>query len=79
MKKRKLMTKHRVVWIPGFDHAGIATQVVVEKKLWAERKQTRHDLGKQRFIDEILKWKNEYFSLFHSCISPSLRNWILRV
>uniref|UniRef100_A0A8C5QQ96 Valine--tRNA ligase n=1 Tax=Leptobrachium leishanense TaxID=445787 RepID=A0A8C5QQ96_9ANUR len=47
------------LWNPGCDHAGIATQVVVEKKLWRERQKTRHDLGRSQFIDEIWKWKGE--------------------
>ncbi|XP_050543187.1 valine--tRNA ligase-like isoform X1 [Daktulosphaira vitifoliae] len=48
-----------VVWVPGTDHAGIATQVVVEKKLHAEKKVSRHDLGRDAFNNEIMKWKNE--------------------
>ncbi|VDM60684.1 unnamed protein product [Angiostrongylus costaricensis] len=44
---------------PGCDHAGIATQVVVEKKLQRERGLSRHDLGRDRFIEEVWKWKNE--------------------
>ena len=51
------MNGFRVFWIPGFDHAGIATQVVVEKKLWNEQKKTRHDLGKEKFISEVFNWK----------------------
>ncbi|XP_060570722.1 valine--tRNA ligase-like [Ruditapes philippinarum] len=47
------------LWNPGCDHAGIATQVVVEKKLWKERKLTRHDLGREQFVNEVWKWKNE--------------------
>lgn len=39
------------------DHAGIATQVVVEKKLWKERGLTRHDIGREAFEEEVLKWK----------------------
>ncbi|KAL3869903.1 hypothetical protein ACJMK2_042527 [Sinanodonta woodiana] len=48
-----------VLWNPGCDHAGIATQVVVEKKLWKERKLTRHDLGREEFVKEVWKWKEE--------------------
>ncbi|KAK3579108.1 hypothetical protein CHS0354_022128 [Potamilus streckersoni] len=48
-----------VLWNPGCDHAGIATQVVVEKKLWKERKLTRHDLGREEFVNEVWKWKEE--------------------
>ena len=55
----KLMNNNRVVWVPGFDHAGIATQVVVEKKLWNERKLTRHEIGKEKFIEEVFEWKEE--------------------
>ncbi|XP_067129943.1 valine--tRNA ligase [Centruroides vittatus] len=47
------------LWNPGCDHAGIATQVVVEKKVWREQKKTRHDLGRENFIEEIWKWKKE--------------------
>lgn len=47
------------LWVPGCDHAGIATQVVVEKKLWREEKLTRHDVGREKFVDKVWKWKNE--------------------
>lgn len=47
------------LWNPGCDHAGIATQIVVEKKLWREQHKTRHDLGRDMFIEEVWKWKNE--------------------
>ena len=40
------MRGDEVVWVPGTDHAGIATQVIVEKALWAEEKRTRHELGR---------------------------------
>lgn len=41
------------------DHAGIATQVVVEKKLWQDQKLTRHDIGRTKFVEEIWRWKEE--------------------
>lgn len=53
------MKGRTTLWVPGCDHAGIATQVVVEKKLWREHKQTRHDLGREKFIDKIWQWRNE--------------------
>ncbi|XP_059352638.1 valine--tRNA ligase-like isoform X2 [Daphnia carinata] len=53
------MTGKTALWVPGCDHAGIATQVVVEKKLWREEKVTRHDLGRDKFIDKVWEWKNE--------------------
>ncbi|XP_074583201.1 valine--tRNA ligase, mitochondrial 1 [Curcuma longa] len=54
------MSGYNVLWVPGMDHAGIATQVVVEKKLMRECKLTRHDFGRERFVSEVWKWKNEY-------------------
>ena len=49
----------KVLWVPGTDHAGIATQNVVEKALAAEGK-SRHDLGRERFIERVWEWKEEY-------------------
>jgi valyl-tRNA synthetase len=46
-------------WFPGMDHAGIATQNVVEKHLAREDK-TRHDLGREKFVDRVWEWKEEY-------------------
>lgn len=53
------MRGRTTLWVPGADHAGIATQVVVEKKLQREQNKTRHDLGRDKFIEEVWKWKNE--------------------
>ena len=53
------MKGETVLWVPGCDHAGIATQVVVEKKLMREQKLSRHDLGREKFLDEVWKWKHE--------------------
>jgi valyl-tRNA synthetase len=47
------MKGDRTVWIPGLDHAAIATQNVVEKQLWQERRKTRHDLGREVFLKEV--------------------------
>jgi valyl-tRNA synthetase len=48
-----------VLWMPGTDHAGIATQNVVERKL-AARGRDRHELGRDKFIEEVWKWRQEY-------------------
>lgn len=56
---RHRMRGETTLWNPGCDHAGIATQVVVEKKLMRERGMSRHDLGREKFIQEVWKWKNE--------------------
>ncbi len=52
------MKGHNTLWQAGSDHAGIATQMVVERQLNAQGK-TRHDLGRDAFIDQIWKWKKE--------------------
>ncbi|XP_069705537.1 valine--tRNA ligase isoform X1 [Periplaneta americana] len=47
------------LWNPGCDHAGIATQVVVEKRLWREENKTRHDIGREKFIEKVWEWRRE--------------------
>ncbi|BBD09806.1 valine--tRNA ligase [Desulfovibrio ferrophilus] len=49
----------KVLWVPGMDHAGIATQNVVERKL-ATEDLTREDLGREKFIERVWEWKEEY-------------------
>lgn len=58
--RKKRMEGYKTLWIPGTDHAGIATQNVVEKKLKKEKNLSRHDLGKEKFIEEVWEWKEEY-------------------
>ena len=53
------MLGKRTLWVPGTDHAGIATQNVVERKL-AEQGTSRHELGRERFVQEVWDWKDEY-------------------
>src|SRR5271157_2809522 len=55
----KRMQGFETLWMPGTDHAGIATQNVVEKSLMKDGK-TRHDLGRDEFIKLVWKWKEEY-------------------
>ena len=52
------MRGHNTLWVPGTDHAGIATQIVVERKLQAAG-QTRHDLGRKNFVAKVWEWKEE--------------------
>mgnify|MGYP006285178565 CR=1 FL=1 len=49
----------KVLWVPGMDHAGIATQNVVERALAAEGK-SREDMGREKFIERVWEWKEEY-------------------
>ncbi|MBP8110561.1 MAG: class I tRNA ligase family protein, partial [Caldilineaceae bacterium] len=62
------MAGRPTLWVPGTDHAGIATQNVVERKL-EEQGVTRQDLGRERFVREVWDWKDEY----HSRISGQQR------
>ncbi|WP_379057373.1 valine--tRNA ligase [Pectobacterium brasiliense] len=53
------MQGKNTLWQAGTDHAGIATQMVVERKIAAEEGKTRHDYGREAFIDKIWQWKGE--------------------
>ncbi|HEV8077245.1 MAG TPA: valine--tRNA ligase, partial [Marinobacter sp.] len=59
LTRYKRMQGHNTLWQVGSDHAGIATQMVVERKLAAEESKTRHDLGREEFIKRIWEWKEE--------------------
>ncbi|MGM0443825.1 MAG: valine--tRNA ligase [Fibrobacterota bacterium] len=68
LTRYKRMDGFEALWLPGTDHAGIATQNVVERKL-AKENRGRHDLGREKFIDEVWSWKEEY----HSTITNQLK------
>ena len=55
--RQKRMQGFETLWLPGTDHAGIATQAVVERRLLAEEKLSRHELGRQGLVDRIWQWK----------------------
>lgn len=48
------------LFLPGFDHAGISTQSVVEKQIWKNEKKTRHDYGRDKFVEKVWEWKEDY-------------------
>ncbi|MDD5135488.1 MAG: valine--tRNA ligase, partial [Phycisphaerae bacterium] len=54
------MQGYNTLWMPGTDHAGIATQSVVEKNLKAQTGQTRHDIGREKLVEMIWQWKQQY-------------------
>jgi valyl-tRNA synthetase len=54
------MQGYNALWMPGTDHAGIATQAVVERRLREEEKKTRHDLGREELVKRIWAWKDQY-------------------
>ncbi|XP_056153882.1 valine--tRNA ligase, mitochondrial [Lampris incognitus] len=55
----KRMQGYKVLWVPGCDHAGIATQTVVERRLLSEQGKHRQDLSREEFLEEVWKWKND--------------------
>ncbi|MGI6155503.1 MAG: valine--tRNA ligase [Enterococcus lemanii] len=59
--RQKRMQGYDTLWLPGMDHAGIATQAKVEEKL-REQGISRYDLGREKFIEEVWSWKEEYAS-----------------
>ncbi|MFC8590547.1 valine--tRNA ligase [Streptomyces atroolivaceus] len=59
LTRRKRMQGHEALWLPGMDHAGIATQNKVEQQLGEEGK-SRHDLGREEFVERVWQWKEEY-------------------
>ena len=60
LARRARQTGHEVLWLPGTDHAGIATQTVVERQLRREEKKTRHDLGREAFVAKVWEWKEKH-------------------
>lgn len=58
--RMRRMQGYNALWVPGTDHAGIATQAVVEKRLREDEGKTRHDLGREQLVERIWDWKNEY-------------------
>jgi len=58
----KRMQGYSACWVPGTDHAGIATQIKVEEMLRVEEGKTRHDLGREAFVERVWDWKRKYGS-----------------
>ena len=58
MTRHKRMCGYRTLWLPGTDHAGISTQLMVSRALKKEGK-SRHDLGREKFIERVWQWKHE--------------------
>src|SRR5690625_3383144 len=59
VSRMKRMQGYDVLWLPGMDHAGIATQARVEAQL-REQGKSRHDLGREKFLETVWDWKEEY-------------------
>ena len=56
----KRMQGYAALWVPGTDHAGIATQIKVEEELRVNEGLTRHDLGREKFLERVWAWKEKY-------------------
>ncbi|HYT49634.1 MAG TPA: valine--tRNA ligase [Pyrinomonadaceae bacterium] len=59
LTRHKRMLGWRTLWLPGMDHAGISTQLMVTRQLKKEG-LTRHDLGREKFVERVWQWKEEY-------------------
>src|SRR3954451_24077782 len=59
LARRARMLGHEVLWLPGTDHAGVATQTAVEKHLWKTEKKRRQDLGREEFLKRVLEWQEK--------------------
>src|ERR1700674_5278427 len=59
LARRARMLGREVLWLPGVDHAGVATQTAVEKHLWRTETKTRHDLGREEFLRRVLEWQDK--------------------
>ena len=60
LTRYKRMQGYSALWLPGVDHAGIATQIKVEESLRVNKGLTRYDLGRDRFLERVWAWKNQY-------------------
>jgi valyl-tRNA synthetase len=60
LARRARMLGHEVLWLPGQDHAGLATQTAVEKTLRKTEKVTRHDLGREEFLRRVWEWREKH-------------------
>ena len=56
----KRMQGYSALWLPGTDHAGIATQIKVEEDLRVNEGKTRYDLGREKFLERVWQWKEKY-------------------
>jgi len=71
----KRMSGYNALWLPGTDHAGIATQMIVEKELKRTERKSRHELGRQEFLKRVWSWKERFGSRIgeqHEALGASL-------
>src|SRR5438477_4226527 len=75
LARYKRMSGYNVCWLPGIDHAGIATQMVVERELQKKERKSRHDLGREEFLRRVWAWKEaqgDRIAVQHRALGASL-------
>lgn len=60
LARRARMLGHEVLWLPGTDHAGVATQTAVEKHLWKTEKKSRKEIGREEFLHRVVEWQDKH-------------------
>src|SRR5438132_7399732 len=60
LSRKARMDGKEVLWLPGTDHAGIATEGMVEKALKKEERLTKYDLGREKFLERVWQWKEKH-------------------
>src|SRR6266498_4676860 len=60
LARKARMDGKEVLWLPGTDHAGIATEGMVAKKIWKEEKKSKRDLGREEFLKRVWDWKEKH-------------------
>ncbi|MFN2507246.1 MAG: valine--tRNA ligase [Chthoniobacterales bacterium] len=60
LARRARMLGHEVLWLPGTDHAGVATQTAVEKHLWKTERKSRKELGREEFLRRVVEWQDKH-------------------
>jgi len=72
LARRARMQGYEVLWLPGVDHAGVATQTAVEKHLWRTEKKTRYDLGREEFLRRVLDWQDKHGGIIIKQLNASV-------
>ena len=78
----KRMQGYEALWLPGSDHAGIATQIKVEEELRKNEGLTRYDLGREKFLERVWAWKEKYgsrslfWAIFLTALVSGLVQWL---
>ena len=85
LSRKARMDGREVLWLPGTDHAGIATQMMVERQLKKDEKKSRHELGREEFLKRVWVWKEKHGDIIINQLKKlgcscdwSRKTWIVR-